>query len=127
MIEDIIKVPILGVVPYSDLNIEDEDSVTDRFRKQFKESDINIEVLRTPYMSNFTDIHMLEIQDDVSVKYVEKGQKLSNPDMVIIPGSKNTIEDLIYLRENGYEKQLNRRKYKRNKWYRAFRYRDNFQ
>ncbi|MFR8871694.1 cobyric acid synthase [Paraclostridium sordellii] len=106
MIEDIIKVPILGVVPYSDLNIEDEDSVTDRFRKQFKESDINIEVLRTPYMSNFTDIHMLEIQDDVSVKYVEKGQKLSNPDMVIIPGSKNTIEDLIYLRENGYEKQL---------------------
>ncbi|EPZ53617.1 cobyric acid synthase CobQ [[Clostridium] sordellii ATCC 9714] len=106
MIEDIIKVPILGVVPYSDLNIEDEDSVTDRFKKQFKESDINIEVLRTPYMSNFTDIHMLEIQDDVSVKYVEKGQKLSNPDMVIIPGSKNTIEDLIYLRENGYEKQL---------------------
>ena len=89
MLEDIIKVPVLGVVPYSDLNIEDEDSVTDRFNKQFKQNDINIEIIRTPYMSNFTDTHMLEIQEDVSVRYVEKGQSLSNPDMVIIPGSNN--------------------------------------
>lgn len=106
MLEDIINVPVLGVVPYSDLNIEDEDSVTDRFNKQFVKNDINIEVIRTPYMSNFTDVHMLEIQDDVSVRYVERGQSLSNPDMVIIPGSKNTIEDLIYIRESGLEKQI---------------------
>lgn len=106
MLEDIIKVPVLGVVPYSDLNIEDEDSVTDRFNKQFKNNDINIEVIRTPYMSNFTDAHILEIQEDVSVRYVERGKSLSNPDMVIIPGSKNTIEDLIYLRESGLEKQI---------------------
>lgn len=106
MLEKIIKVPVLGVVPYSDLNIEDEDSVTDRFNKQFRKNDINIEVIRTPYMSNFTDIHMLEIQEDVSVRYIEKGQSLSDPDMVIIPGSKNTIEDLIYLRESGLEKQI---------------------
>ena len=106
MLEDIIKVPVLGVVPYSDLNIEDEDSVTDRFKKQFKKNDVNIEVIRTPYMSNFTDIHMLEIQEDVSVRYVEKGESLSDPDMIIIPGSKNTIEDLIYIRESGLEKQI---------------------
>ncbi len=106
MLEEIIKVPVLGVVPYSDLNIEDEDSVSDRFKKQFRKNDINIEVIRTPYMSNFTDIHMLEIQEDVSVRYVERGQSLSDPDMVIIPGSKNTIEDLIYLRESGLEKQI---------------------
>ena len=106
MLEDIIKVPVLGVVPYSDLNIEDEDSVTDRFNKQFRQNDINIEIIRTPYMSNFTDAHMLEIQEDVSIRYVEKGQSLSNPDMVIIPGSKNTIEDLIYIRESGLEKQI---------------------
>lgn len=106
MLEDIIKVPVLGVVPYSDLNIEDEDSVTDRFNKQFRQNDINIEIIRTPYMSNFTDAHILEIQEDVSIRYVEKGQSLSNPDMVIIPGSKNTIEDLIYIRESGLEKQI---------------------
>ncbi|MGG2469288.1 cobyric acid synthase [Paraclostridium bifermentans] len=106
MLEDIIKVPVLGVVPYSDLNIEDEDSVTDRFKKQFKKNDVNIEIIRTPYMSNFTDMHMLEIQEDVSIRYIEKGESLSDPDMVIIPGSKNTIEDLIYIRESGLEKQI---------------------
>ncbi|MEG2985683.1 MAG: cobyric acid synthase, partial [Peptostreptococcaceae bacterium] len=106
MLEEIIKVPVLGVVPYSDLNIEDEDSVTDRFNKQSRKNDINVEVIKTPYMSNFTDIHMLEIQEDVSVRYIEKGQSLSDPDMVIIPGSKNTIEDLLYLRESGLEKQI---------------------
>ena len=105
MLEDIIKVPVLGVVPYSDLNIEDEDSVTDRFKKQFKKNDVNIEIIRTPYMSNFTDMHMLEIQEDVSIRYIEKGESLSDPDMVIIPGSKNTIEDLIYIRESGLEKK----------------------
>lgn len=106
MLEDIIKVPVIGVVPYSDLNIEDEDSVTDRFKKQFKKNDVNIEIIRTPYMSNFTDMHMLEIQEDVSIRYIEKGESLSDPDMVIIPGSKNTIEDLIYIRESGLEKQI---------------------
>lgn len=57
-------------------------------------------------MSNFTDMHMLEIQEDVSIRYIEKGESLSDPDMVIIPGSKNTIEDLIYIRESGLEKQI---------------------
>ena len=106
MLEDIIKVPVLGVVPYSDLNIEDEDSVTDRFKKQLKKKDVNIEIIRTPYMSNFTDMHMLEIQEDISIRYVERGESLSDPDMIIIPGSKNTIEDLIYIRESGLEKQI---------------------
>lgn len=106
MLEDIIKVPVLGVVPYSDLNIEDEDSVTDRFNKQLNKNDIHIEVVRTPYMSNFTDINIFETQEDVSIRYVDRGEKLSNPDMVIIPGSKNTIEDLIYIRESGLEKQI---------------------
>lgn len=106
MLEDIIKVPVIGVVPYSDLNIEDEDSVTDRFNKQLMKNDINIEVIRTPYMSNFTDINIFETQNDVSIRYVEIGDKLANPDMVIIPGSKNTIEDLIYIRESGLEKQI---------------------
>ncbi|MGL5506979.1 MAG: cobyric acid synthase [Paraclostridium sp.] len=106
MLEDIIKVPVLGVVPYSDLNIEDEDSVTDRFNKQLSKNDIHIEVIRTPYMSNFTDINIFETQEDVSVRYIERGECLSNPDIVIIPGSKNTIEDLIYIRESGLEQQI---------------------
>ncbi|MGL5749187.1 MAG: cobyric acid synthase [Paraclostridium sp.] len=106
MLEDIIKVPVIGVVPYSELNIEDEDSVTDRFNKQLNKNDINIEVIKTPHMSNFTDINIFETQEDVSVRYIDRGEKLSNPDMIIIPGSKNTMEDLIYIRESGLEKQI---------------------
>ncbi|MEJ8552977.1 cobyric acid synthase [Tepidibacter sp. Z1-5] len=108
MIEDIIKVPVLGVIPYSNLKIEDEDSLTDRFRNQkSKESgDINVEVLYLPHVSNFTDLNVFETQEDVNLKYVMKGESIGDPDILIIPGSKNTIEDLIYLRESGLERQI---------------------
>ena len=57
-------------------------------------------------MSNFTDFNIFETQNDVSVRYVGYGEALSNPDIVIIPGSKSTIEDLKYIRENGLEEQI---------------------
>ncbi|CAH2211834.1 cobyric acid synthase [Tepidibacter aestuarii] len=108
MIEDIIKVPVLGVIPYSNLKIEDEDSLTDRFRnKKSKESgEINIEVLYLPHVSNFTDLNVFETQEDVNLRYVMKGESIGDPDILIIPGSKNTIEDLIYLRESGLEREI---------------------
>ena len=85
MLEEIINVPVLGVIPYSDIKIEDEDSVTTRFKAVQGKRDIHI---------------------DVSVRYVGYGEALSNPDIVIIPGSKSTIEDLKYIRENGLEEQI---------------------
>lgn len=106
MLEDIIKVPVLGVIPYIDIKIEDEDSVTTRFKNTMKKNDINIEIIRTPHMSNFTDFNIFETQEDVSVRYVDYGESLSNSDIVILPGSKSTIEDLKYIRKNGLEDQI---------------------
>ena len=106
MLEEIIKVPVLGVVPYSDVKIEDEGSVTTRFKNKMENKDINIEVIRTPHMSNFTDFNIFETQEDVSLRYVNYGEALGNPDIVILPGSKSTIDDLKYLRESGLESQL---------------------
>lgn len=108
MLEDIIKVPVLGVIPYSILNIEDEDSLADRFRMKQEKGDkaIDIEVLYLPHVSNFTDMNVFETQEDVNLRYVMRGESIGDPDILIIPGSKNTIEDLIYIKESGLEKQI---------------------
>lgn len=110
MLEDIIKLPVLGVVPYTKLNIEDEDSLTERFEKSVKEkdSDIDIAVIRLPHISNFTDFNALENMPGVSLRYVNDISGLKEPDLIILPGSKNTIEDLLYLRKTGIENEINR-------------------
>lgn len=107
MIEDLTGIPVLGVVPYSVLKIEDEDSLSERFkREQDLSQKIQIEVLYLPHVSNFTDFDALEIQPDVNVRYVMRGENIGNPDLLIIPGSKNTIEDLMYLKNAGLDEQL---------------------
>lgn len=106
MLEEIIKVPVLGIIPYSDIKIEDEDSVTTRFKNKMGKKDIHIEIIRTPHMSNFTDFNIFETQDDVSIRYIDFGESLGNPDIVILPGTKSTIDDLKYIRESGLEAQI---------------------
>jgi adenosylcobyric acid synthase len=107
MLEELIKIPVLGVVPYTHLKIEDEDSLSERFYKnRNSEGQINIEVLYLPHVSNFTDFDVFETQDDVNLRYVMRGESIGDPDILIIPGSKNTIEDLIYLRNSGLEEQI---------------------
>lgn len=105
-LEDLINVPVLGVLPYFDIQIEDEDSVSERFKKTSNQGDINVEVLYLPHVSNFTDFNIFETLPDVNLRYVMRGEKINNPDLLIIPGSKNTIEDLIYLRNSGLEEQI---------------------
>jgi len=105
-LEDLIHVPVLGVIPYFDIQIEDEDSVSDRFKNNKKNGEINIEVIYLPHISNFTDFNIFKTFNDVNLRYVMRGEKLSNPDLIIIPGSKNTIEDLVYLRNSGLEEQI---------------------
>ncbi|GAB6169539.1 cobyric acid synthase [Clostridium carnis] len=99
-LEDIIKIPVLGALPYFDLDIEDEDSVTDRIKANKKEG-LDIVIIRLPYMSNFTDFNSLERVDGVSVRYAKEKDEIENPDLIIIPGSKNTISDIRALKKNG--------------------------
>jgi len=107
MLEDLINIPVLGVIPYTNVQIEDEDSLAERFRKREEAGkEINVEVLYLPHVSNFTDFNVFETQEDVSLRYVMRGESIGEPDILIIPGSKNTIEDLMYLRNSGLEEQI---------------------
>ena len=103
MLEDAINVPVVGVIPYLNINIDDEDSLTDRFSVKNKPSIIDIAVVRLPRISNFTDFNALEYIDGVSLRYVGSLNELKDPDLIILPGTKNTIADLIWLRESGFE------------------------
>ena len=104
MIEDIIKIPCLGVVPYFRLNLEDEDGAVE-FNKKVTNK-IDIAVIKLPHISNFTDLDALKIEEDVSVRFITSLEEFGNPDLLIIPGSKNTIEDLMYVRKTGLEEEI---------------------
>ena len=104
-LEEIIKVPVLGVVPYFDIDIEDEDRVTDRLRKE-KDNIINIAIINLNHLSNFTDMDPLKKIEDVSISYIDNPYELDNADIVIIPGSKNTIHDMELIREKGIDKKI---------------------
>lgn len=102
MLEEKGQIPVTGVVPYMELALEDEDSLTERFDKK-EESCIDIAVIRYPRISNFTDFNVFEQIKEVSVRYVTSLSGLHHPDMVILPGSKNTMGDLKWMRQNGLE------------------------
>ncbi len=95
-------IPVTGIVPYMDIQLEDEDSLTERFGKKEK-GKIDIAVIRYPRISNFTDFNVFEQIPEVSVRYVASVAELGCPDMVFLPGSKNTMSDLDWLRGNGLE------------------------
>lgn len=105
-LEEIIGVPVLGVVPYTKLNIEDEDGVTDKFKRQTMDKDIKISVIKLKHMSNFTDLDAFNLYEDVSVKYIDRVEDLGNEDMIVIPGSKSTIDDLKELKETGIAEKI---------------------
>ena len=108
MLEELIHVPVLGVVPYLDVDIDDEDSLAERLRGRTGGGDIDIAVIRLPKLSNFTDFGALSCVDEFSVRYVGRAGELGNPDLVILPGTKNTIADLKWLRESGLAAKIQR-------------------
>ncbi|MBD5543930.1 MAG: cobyric acid synthase [Lachnospiraceae bacterium] len=95
-------IPVAGIVPYMDIQLEDEDSLTERFEKKEK-GKIDIAVIRYPRISNFTDFNVFEQIPEVSVRYVVSVEGLGSPDMIFLPGSKNTMSDLDWMRKNGLE------------------------
>lgn len=106
MLEERGKKPVVGVVPYVYLDIDDEDSLTERFEKRDSSGLIDIAVIRVPRISNFTDFNAFECFDEVSLRYVSSPEHLGNPDIILLPGTKNTIEDLLWMRQNGMEAKI---------------------
>ena len=106
MLEKKTGIPVRGVVPYFYLDIDDEDSLTERFVKKDAVGVLDIAVIRLPRISNFTDFMALECMEDVSLRYVSSPAEFGNPDAVLIPGSKNTIGDLLWMRQNGLEANI---------------------
>lgn len=127
MLEEKGGVPVVGVVPYMKLNIEDEDSLTERFdsRKHKRpgsavnaaghsmsgggaadRSVLDLAVIRYPRISNFTDFNVFEQVEGVSVRYVTDASQLGTPDLILLPGTKNTIGDMRWLRESGMEQAV---------------------
>ncbi|SEO37902.1 cobyric acid synthase [Propionispora vibrioides] len=101
--------PVLGVIPHLErLGIDDEDSVSLDEKKTASQRDLEIAVIRTPKISNFTDFDVLAGESDVAIRYVKRGEAIGQPDLIILPGSKNTLEDLLYLKEMGYDRELER-------------------
>ncbi len=103
MIEEKTNIPVLGVVPYLYIDIEDEDSLAERISQDKTVEAVDIAVIRLPRMSNFTDFNVFELIPGVSLRYVRSVAELQHPDMIILPGTKNTMGDLMWLRQNGLE------------------------
>lgn len=105
MIEDIIKRPNLGVVPYFNLTLEDEDGAMVTINREVT-APIDVAVIMLPHISNFTDVDCLKCEEDVSVRFIKSPEEFGNPDLLILPGSKNTIEDLNTIRNSGLEEEI---------------------
>lgn len=98
-------IPVSGVIPYLEIDLEDEDSLSSRFDKK-KHGKIDIAVIRYPRISNFTDFNVFEQIPDVSVRYVTSAKGLGCPDLIFLPGSKNTMDDLLWMRQKGLEQAV---------------------
>ena len=103
-LEQLTGKPVLGVVPMLDVDVDDEDSLSQRLEQRpAKKGLIDIAVIRLPRLSNFTDFNALERMEEVTLRYVRFPKELGKPDLVILPGTKNTMDDLRWLRESGLE------------------------
>jgi len=103
MIEDLCGVPVVGVLPYShDIYIQAEDSVV--LNQKYQSAvvgKVNIAVIRLNRMSNFTDFDRLEQDPRVNLYYSDQPTEIAKADVILLPGSKNTVDDLIAIKNNG--------------------------
>ncbi|MBQ9661650.1 MAG: cobyric acid synthase [Oscillospiraceae bacterium] len=106
-IEALTGIPVLGVVPWLQVDIDDEDSLAPRLtRKAQGGKALDIAVIQLPHISNFTDFAPLEEHPDINLYYVNKPEQLGNPDLLILPGTKNTMGDLCWLKESGFAERI---------------------
>lgn len=102
-LEELTGKPVLGVVPMLDVDIDDEDSLSTRLTGGDRVGRLDIAVIRLPRLSNFTDFNPLERMEGVTVRYVSAPGELGRPDLIILPGTKSTMDDLKWMRQNGLE------------------------
>ncbi len=125
-------IPFAGIVPYLDVRLEEEDSLSARFEKKSgperlmegqsgpvagaekgsgvpANEKLDIVVIKLPYMSNYTDFSTLDHEPCVSLRYVREVSELGEPDLIILPGSKNTEEDIDWLNQKGFREAIQKR------------------
>jgi adenosylcobyric acid synthase len=111
-LEDRTGKPVVGVVPYfQGFRIQEEDTIHEETLRNagvMNTREVEVAVIHLPHISNFTDFDPLENEPDVNLRYVGRGTSLGSPDLIIIPGSKNTIEDLAYLVRTGVAEEIRR-------------------
>ena len=110
MLEDICGIPVLGVVPYyKDIYIEEEDSVSlEKKQREIAEGKVNIAVVLLRHISNFTDFNTLERDPRVNLFYTNNVADIQRADIIILPGTKSTLDDLLELRRNGCAQAIQR-------------------
>lgn len=104
-IEEKCALPSLGVLPYLSIELDEEDSLSDRFRRKTNGS-VNVRIVRLPHLSNYTDFDVLFREPTLGVSYVDTPEALDDADLVILPGTKNTPGDLCWLRETKIAEKL---------------------
>lgn len=103
MLEERMRKPVVGVVPMLNIDIDEEDSLSSKLERQGARRAVDLAVVRLPRISNFTDFSALERFDCAGVRYVRSAAELGHPDLILLPGTKNTMADLLWMRQNGLE------------------------
>jgi adenosylcobyric acid synthase len=103
MLENLTGIPVVGVLPMEKIDVDDEDSLSDRLNQKTITEGIDVAVIRLPHISNFTDFSVFELIDGVSLRYVSDKKELGHPDLILLPGTKNTMSDMEWLIESGLE------------------------
>ena len=106
MLEEKTGIPVLGVIPYARVDIDDEDSLSPRLGRSSHRKAVDAAVVRLPHISNFTDFAPLERHPALGVRYVDRPDQLAGADLIILPGTKSTMEDLKWLRQSGLEREI---------------------
>lgn len=108
MIEERLHIPVVGVIQMEQIDLDDEDSLSDRLVRTEVQEGLDVAVIHLPHISNFTDFNALEHYEGVSLRYVDRTAHLGHPDLILLPGTKNTMADLKWLRESGLEALIQR-------------------
>ena len=108
-IRELTGIPVLGVIPWLKVDIDDEDSLSPRLERAERQGLLDIAVVRLPHIANFTDFAPLEEHPALGLRYVDRPEKLGEADLVILPGTKATMEDLRWLRQTGLEAAIRER------------------